>query len=65
MPKIPNQEQLFEILKRDGREDLIEEIKKQARKKAPERRLVLPASQQYTAPRSRSKRNQNTNGDTK
>lgn len=56
MPKIPNQEQLFEILKRDGREDLIEEIKKQARKKAPERRFVLPANQQYTAPRSRSKR---------
>ena len=56
MPKIPNQEQLFEILKRDGREDLIEEIKKQARKKAPERRLVLPASQQYTAPRKRSQR---------
>jgi len=65
MPKIPNQEELFEILKRDGREDLIEEIKKQARKKAPERRFVLPANQQYTAPRSRSKRNQNTNGDTK
>ena len=65
MPKIPNQEQLFEILKRDGREDLIEEIKKQARKKAPERRFVLPANQQYTAPRSRSQRNQNTNGDTK
>ena len=65
MPKIPNQEELFEILKRDGREDLIEEIKKQARKKTPERRLVLPANQQYTAPRSRSKRNQNTNGDTK
>lgn len=41
MPKIPNQEELFEILKRDGREDLIEEIKKQARKKTPERRLVL------------------------
>ena len=65
MPKTPNQEQLFEILKRDGREDLIEEIKKQARKKAPERRFVLPANQQYTAPRKRSQRNQNTNGDTK
>lgn len=55
---IPERERLFEILRKDGREDLIEEIKnlQNKPKKTPERRLVIPASQQYTAPRRRSLR---------
>lgn len=60
MTYIPNREELFKILKADGREDLIEELKNLQKnsKKQPERRLVLPASQQYQAPRRRSLRNQ-------